>query len=190
MTSSLKEKLSSLNTATPQSVKLLTSLFVPVTFKKGMVLNIPDHSFPMLYFIEKGLLRGYFFHNNGEYTAWLMDNGFLLPSGGLFCKEPSIEYVQFLSDSEGWSLNLAKAETLAQHGPLMYRILLEIYEMQLHEGRRRELLIRLNTSNQRLEFAKKLFGNLLDKATHPVLASFLNIETKYLYKIMKQRGQK
>lgn len=183
----LLRRLAALNAATPQSLQLIAGLFVPVFFRKGMILYLPDHSFPILYYIERGLLRAYFFYQQEEYTAWLMDEGFLIPFDSFFSPAPALEYIQFLSDSEGWSLNLSKAEALAQQEPQLYRMILEIYETELRQGKQRELMLRLGTAGQRIAFAEKSYGRVLDKVLHQVLASFLNIEDKYLYKVLKKR---
>ncbi|TCD03493.1 DUF1963 domain-containing protein [Pedobacter psychroterrae] len=81
---SLYEQLSRLRTATPELVRKLTGLFVPVTFRRGTLLSVPDHTLPVLYFIEKGVVRGYYFYHQEEYPCWIRRGGFLLPGIGYF----------------------------------------------------------------------------------------------------------
>jgi CRP-like cAMP-binding protein len=186
----LKQILSNLHTATPSSVELLASLFVPVSFKKGMILHTPDHSFPILYLIGHGLLRGYFEHEAEEHTSWIMEEGFLLPLGGFFINQPGTEQVEFLADTKGWSLNLAKAEIMALKEPLMYRMIVEIYEKKLLEARTIEYMLRLKKAQDRIVFIQKLKENMIYRGLNRHVASFLNVGDKYLFSMKKtDRGK-
>lgn len=180
----LMHRLSSMRTASPLVVPLLSELFIPVSFKKGQLL-IAGHSFPLLYFIETGVVRGYFLHGQEEHTCWLQEEGFLLPFNGFFIEEPSIEQIEFLSDTTGWSLNLAKAESLAQKEPLMYRMLLEIYERKLVDAKYTDYMLRLDRAEDRVEFIQKIRENLIYRVINRYAASFLNIGDKYLFTIKK-----
>ncbi|MBB5436944.1 CRP-like cAMP-binding protein [Pedobacter sp. AK017] len=181
----LMETLTMLATSTPETALLLKKLFVPVFFRKGTLFHIHERASPMLYFIETGLVRGYFYYKQEEYTAWLMESGFLLPAAGFFTKVPAIEYVHFLTDTNGSSLNLEIAVALAQEHPLLYRMLLEIYERDLQAGKHRELMLRLKLAENRFLYAREICGKLFFKVVNPVMASFMNIEKKYIFKFKK-----
>jgi CRP-like cAMP-binding protein len=184
--STLYEKLNELLTADAGSIDLLTGLFVPVTFRKGMSLPVHDYAFPILYFIEAGLVRGYFFYRQEEYTCWILEQGFLIRMARIADDKAAPEYIEFLTDTSGWSLNLGKAELLAQKDPLMYRILLEIFQENIREGKIRELMLRIPNAQDRYLFAKAENPHLGYKVIHAIYASFLNIESKYLFKIKKK----
>ncbi|RYG54093.1 MAG: Crp/Fnr family transcriptional regulator [Chitinophagaceae bacterium] len=185
-TQSLHEKLSSLHTATPQSVKSLAGLFVPVTFRKGTLLMAPEHSYPILYLIDNGLLRGYFQYQNEEHTTWIMEEGFLLPLGGLFINEPSMEQVEFLEETIGWSLNIAKAGLLVQKEPQLYKMIIEIYEQKLADSKNINSMLRIRRAGERVEFVQKIRKNLIYRVLNRHLASFLNIGDKYLFAVKKK----
>lgn len=181
----LTERLMALNTSAPEPVLLLKNLFVPIIFRKGTLFHCDGYASPLLYFIETGQLRGYYFYNQKEYTAWLMETGFLLPAAGFFTKTPAMEHVQFLTDASGYSLNLEIAVALAQEKPLLYRMLLEIYETALHEGKHRELMLRLKTAGERLTFIKQAGNNLIYKVLNPIAASFLDVTEKYFSSVKR-----
>ena len=98
----LSEKLNKLRTADADSINLLTGLFLPVTFRKGMSLPLNEDSFPTLYFIEAGLVRGYFFYRQEEYTCWILEQGFLSPAARLPGDHVALEYIEFLADTSCW----------------------------------------------------------------------------------------
>lgn len=182
----LIDKLLNLRTAEKHLVDRLQEIFVPKIFNKGLLLSMPDYSYPLIYFIEHGLVRGYFVSDEEEHTAWIMESGFLLPSAGFFSADPSIEYVGFLKESRGFALNLAKAEELARNEPRLYRMLLEIYEESLHAAKERELMLRIRYAEDRYLYFKEYHPRLIHLPIHDILASLLNIEPKYLFRIKRR----
>lgn len=186
----LMEKLKALGTSTPETILLLRSLFTPVFFKKGMVLSINEYAFPVLYFIEEGLVRGYFYHQQNEYTYRVLENGFLMAMAGPENKKQVAEYVMFITDTHGWSLNLAKAELLARKEPILYHILLEIQQESIMDGKARELMLRLGTADDMYTYMNENNSSLLYKLNNQFLASLLNIKLKYLYKVKKKQRDK
>lgn len=186
----LTQILSRLDTATPDALELLTSLFVAVTFKKGMILASNDQPCFKLYYIASGLVRGYFFYNNEEHTCWILEQGFLAPIAHPEGSGQAIEYIDFLAETQGWSLNLHKAEVLAQKDPSMYRMLLEIYQGIILEGKARELMLRIQTADEKYQYMKQKNEPLLFKLNNQILASLLNIKLKYLYKVKKRQRER
>ncbi|KQM65203.1 hypothetical protein ASE74_10045 [Pedobacter sp. Leaf216] len=181
----LIDKLLNLRTAEKHLVDCLLDIFVPKVFEKGLLVSTPEYSFPVIYFIEHGLVRGYFVSGQEQHTAWIMESGFFLPSAGFFTGDLSIEYIGFLKESRGFALNLAKADELARKEPRLYRMLLEIYEESLHAGKERELMLRISNAADRYLYFKRHHPKLIYLPIHDILASILNIESKYLYRIKR-----
>jgi len=182
----LIDKLLNLRTADKHLVDCLLEIFVPKVFKKGLLLSMPEYSYPVIYFIEYGLVRGYFVSHEEEHSAWIIESGFMLPSAGFFTATPSIEYVSFLKESRGFTLNLAKADELARNEPRLYRMLLEIYEESLHAGKEREMMLRIRHAGDRYLYFRECHPKLIHLPIHDILASILNIEPKYLYRIKRR----
>lgn len=186
----LTQILSRLDTATPDALQVLTNIFVPVTFKKGMVLTSSDQPCSKLYYIASGLVRGYFFYNNEEHTCWILEQGFLAPVAHPDGSGQAVEYIGFLTETHGWALNLNKAEVLAQKDPSMYRMLLEIYQDIILEGKARELMLRIQTADEKYQYIEQKNEPLLFKLNNQILASLLNIKLKYLYKVKKRQRER
>ncbi|WP_316814100.1 hypothetical protein [Pedobacter heparinus] len=186
----LAEKLTALSSSTPENTLLLSNLFVRVFFKKGMILSINDYAFPILYFIETGLARGYFYHQQKEYTYRAMENGFLMAMASLQHKKQVVEYITFMTDTHGWSLNLAKAQLLARKEPSLYHILLEIQQESIMDGKARELMLRLKTAEDMYVYLQESSPSLVHKLSNQILASLLNIKLKYLYQVKKRQRNK
>ncbi|MCX3265633.1 Crp/Fnr family transcriptional regulator [Pedobacter agri] len=190
MKENLIETLKNMRMAEPHHLEELIHAFIPKSFEKGLLLSTPEYSFPVLYYIEKGLARGYFDSGDNQHTAWILEEGFILPSAGYFHDADSIEYISFLEHSTGYALNLNKADELGRENPVVYRILLEIYEQGLHQSKERELMLRITHAADRYLYFMQSHPKLVHLPIHNILASLLNIQAKYLYKIKQYYRRK
>jgi CRP-like cAMP-binding protein len=186
----IKERLLKMNTSTPQAVQVLMKLGMEQNFKKGTIISSPQHSFPILYFIEDGLVRGFSEFDGKENTFWVLQSGFILPSKGYFINREFPEYVQFLSDTKTWSLNLLKSAKPAIHQPILYQMLLEINETSYFEARDRELFLRLSEARERYLWLKRKNPSLIYLLKKEILASLLNMSTKHLSRIKSEDAHK
>lgn len=112
--SDLIKRLTQFKSANSQNINILGKLFMPISFRKGTLLKPPEHAYPILYYIQTGLVRGYYLIHEQEYSSWVIENGFLLPLNGTFANYPTCQYISFMENSSGWSLNLSKTEFIAQ----------------------------------------------------------------------------
>jgi len=182
----LIEKLQSLRNANSKLVEQISDMFVHKVFKKGLLISTPDHSYPEIYFIEEGLARGYFIHDEVEYTSWILQSGFVLPTTSFFSKSRSIEYIDFLKDSSGYAINLQYWKDQGKLNPTLLILLLELYEENIQGIKLREQMLRIRHAETRFLFFKALFPELINLPIHKILASLLAIEAKYLFTIKRK----
>ncbi|WGQ09040.1 hypothetical protein QG516_21245 [Pedobacter gandavensis] len=181
-------KLESLNSATKRTVDLLKTLFIKTEFKKGWMFgNGTWQSVPMLYYISSGLVRGSVEFKEDSYTLWMLENGFLIPSNGFLSQKGTSETIEFLKPTQAYILNLMRAEKLAKEDLNLYKMLLEIYEGNLLDGRKRELMLRIPNAKNRLEYFKMNNPELEKVMTDEHLAQMLRIDKKYYYSVKKAR---
>ncbi|WP_367866965.1 Crp/Fnr family transcriptional regulator [Pedobacter sp. WC2423] len=182
----LEEKLLSMASADKRGIEDLLSLFMPISFRKGLIIGTPEHSYPILHFIESGLLMGNYIVDDKEYPSWISDHGFVLPIGGFLSKKNYSEFIMVLENSQCWYLNLAKAEILAQKNYHLYRMLLEIFEENLQLTREREISLRIPNAYERyLKFMNEQSSRKYP-LTNSVLASLLSINEKHLSKLKRR----
>lgn len=182
----LIQKLESLNTATKTTVNFLTTLFTKTTFKKGWMFgNGVWQSTPMLFYISNGLVKGSVEYKGASYTLWMLENGFLIPSNGFLSQKGLLETIEFLKPTQAYALNLIRAEKLAKENTNLYKMLLEIYEENLLDGRQRELMLRIPNAADRLNYFTALNPNLKKNITDEYMAQLLRIDRKYYYNIKK-----
>lgn len=181
----LISRIAQFKSANSQNTKILEKLFVPISFRKGTLLAPPEHAYPILYYIQHGLVRGYFLIQDQEHTSWVMENGFLLPLKNTIINHPIDQYIFFMESSSGWSLNLAKAELIAQKDVQLNRILIEIYEEKIQESAQREMILRIPDAQKRMETFIQHHPNLATKISNKIFASLLHLNLKYFSKIKK-----
>lgn len=178
----LIEKLESFNTATKETVELLKNLFVKTEFKKGWVLgDSPWQQTPTLFYISEGLLRGVVEYDETEYTMWLMESGFLIPGNRFLSNRNGVnEIIEFLDHTKAYALNLYRADTLAKGNVSLYKILLEIYEENLIDGRKRELMLRMEAAEDRINFYKKSNSSIIYKTDKKIFAPYVRMSVRNL----------
>lgn len=179
----IKDKLQEMNSSTPKAIDGLLSLGMNQTFKKGSVISNQQHSHPVLYFIEEGFVRGYIEQAGKEQTFWLSNQGFILPSHGFFTQLVRVEYIEFLTYSKVWSVNLSKASVWSAEDSILYRMLLEIYEICLMESFDREFMLRIPNAQLRYQHFKMTHPYLIYSLSKEITASYLSISPKHYSRI-------
>jgi CRP-like cAMP-binding protein len=182
----LISRIAQFKSANSKNIKLLESLFMPITFRKGTLLSPPEHAYPILYYIQQGLVRGYYLIEDQEYSSWVIENGFLLPLNNTVDSQPNSLYISFMETTSGWSLNLAKAELIAQNDTQLNRILIEIYDEKIQEAHQREMILRIPQAKKRMEIFMQYHSSIATKINNNIFASLLQINLKYFSKIKKQ----
>ncbi|MGY0035167.1 hypothetical protein [Pedobacter sp. NJ-S-72] len=138
---SLNQKLIGLKNSNPVSVQVIEELCNPVSFKKNEIIHTMSHSIDKLYYIETGVVQGIFIHELEEMTAYLSTDGFIIPYLLFSRQRPPVEYIRFLAETRGWSINLAPH--LHHSDPHLPLMLIEIYEEIITAGYEREKMIRI-----------------------------------------------
>lgn len=177
-------KLNSLNTASKEAISVLQDLFFKTEYKRGSLLgSSPARTSPILHYVHDGLARGTLYHDGRSYILWLMEKGFIVPSTGFLTGHGFSETVEFVKDSTVYSLDLFRAEQLAKSNSGMYKMLLEIYEQALIDGRKRELMLRLKSSSERMDYFEETDKNLIYSIDRNTISSYLNITSRQLNRL-------
>jgi CRP/FNR family transcriptional regulator, anaerobic regulatory protein len=141
-----------------------------------------------LYFIEKGLARGFFIVEDGkDITNWFAPDGTLATSTYSFISQnPSFENIIALEDCKMQTISRKKLYDLYDKFPEMNemgRKLIEIYYLELEE---RVNDLQFQTAKQRYEKFVKQDGYLLQRTSLGHIASYLGITQETLSRIRSQ----
>ncbi|MBS1671271.1 MAG: Crp/Fnr family transcriptional regulator [Bacteroidetes bacterium] len=137
-----------------------------------------------IFFVEKGLLRSYYYDEENEVTTWFMkENDFVISVKSFYLQEKSTEYIQAL---EGCSLYYISYEELnklyLKHHSfcVIGTILTQQYYIRSEE---RLLNLRQSSAIARYKFLINSHPDILNRCTNKMIASYLRITEETLSRI-------
>lgn len=162
----------------------LTHMAETISFPKGFTLIASGSRSPELFFVEKGLLRGFYMLDGKEITNWFGAEGeFATCFYSFITQQPSVETLQVLEDSELVRIPFKTLQKLYVDFPeteRVGRLLIEDYYVRLDE---RLLAIQFKSARERYDalFAKR--PSLFQRANLGHIASYLGMTQETLSRI-------
>lgn len=176
--------LSSIVPISEQLKQKIITISKTISVKKGETLINKDERCDSLFFIEKGLLRGYYFEEDKEITNWFAsETEFATCFYSFIANKPSFEYVQTLEDCELLELDYSSLQNLYTAFPeteRMGRIITENYYIKLEE---RILNLQFKTAKERYQKFQNSKASLLQRVSLGQVASYLGISQETLSRI-------
>lgn len=160
----------------------------PKKVKKGKILHKAGEICTDMYFVKKGVLRGYVKDANREITTWITADGELVSAICSFILQvPTPENIQTLEDCELIALSRADLERLYIQHPsfnITVRKLTEIYYMHAEH---RAYIARLKSADQKYQLFLKQYGHLANRVPVKYIASFLGVTLETLSRLRAKR---
>ena len=140
-----------------------------------------------LFFINKGLLRGFYFDEAREITSWFSEeNEFATCFYSFITNEPSYEYIQSIEDVDLIRISFSDLQKLYTQFPeteRIGRIITESYYIKLDE---RIINIQFKSAKERYHKLLSSKPNLLQRASLGQIASYLGITQETLSRIRSE----
>ena len=172
------------STMTHDELDLLESILVPMKFAKGaMVLNEGEVC-KNIYYIDKGLLRQFYYKNDKELTEHLGGaNTIVMCIASLFREEPTHLLVEALEPTIIYALPKQRLEQVALHNvniQILYRKILEesLILSQVHAD-----LVRFESAQDRYKKLCKLMPQVVLRAPLVYIASYLQMTPETLSRV-------
>lgn len=172
------------STMTHDELDILESVLVPMKFAKGEIILGEGEVCGHIYYIEKGLVRQFYFKKGKDVTEHMAPEGeIIMCIESLFKEEPTHLQVEALEPVLIYALPKSKLEEVALHNvniQILYRKILEesLINSQIHAD-----LVRFETAQDRYKRLCKLSPQLALRAPLVYIASYLQMTPETLSRV-------
>lgn len=172
------------STMTHQELDTLESILVPMHFSKGEMIVKEGEVCRNIYYLNKGLVRQFYFKNDKEVTEYLgVDGNIFMCIESLFKEEPSYLQAEALEPSEVFALPKAQLEMIAISNvniQMLYRKILEesLIISQIHAD-----LVRFESAQNRYRKLCKISPQVVLRAPLVYIANYLQMSPETLSRV-------
>lgn len=172
------------STMTHDELDILENILVPMKFAKGQMILNEGEVCKHIYYIEKGLVRQFYFKNGREVTEHMaVEGNIVMCIESLFKEEPTSLQVEALEPVLIYALPKARLEEVALHNvniQILYRKILEesLILSQIHAD-----LLRFETAQDRYRKMCKLATQVTLRAPLVYIASYLQMTPETLSRV-------
>lgn len=172
------------STMTYDELDVLESLLVPIKYGKGEKILQEGEVCRNISYIEKGLVRQFYFKNGKEVTEHLgVDHSIFMCIESLFKEEPTRLQVEALEPTLVYALPKAKLEAAAMRNvniQMLYRKILEesLIQSQIHAD-----LVRFESAPNRYKRLCDLSPQVVLRAPLTYIANYLQMTSETLSRI-------
>ena len=172
------------STMTHDELDVLESILVLMKFAKGQMILSEGEICKHVYYIERGLIRQFYFKNGKQITEHLgEDRSIFMCIESLFREEPTKLQVEAIEPTWVYALPKQKLEQVALHNvniQILYRKILEesLITSQVHAD-----LVRFETAQARYKRMCKLSPQVILRAPLVYIASYLQMTPETLSRV-------
>jgi len=142
-----------------------------------------------IYFIEKGVVRGYYLKDDREVTSWFMkESDFIISIASFYTRQPAQEYIELLEDAVFLSIRFDQLQHLYRQFPefnTIGRLLTEHYYV-LSEQRATNL--RMQSAGERYQQLLTDFPAIFQRVPLKYIASHLGLSPETLSRLRARKG--
>ena len=170
----------------PELRHRLLSDFEEVKFEKGGKILTQSSKANYLYFVEKGVLHNYYYHEGKQISSWFYaENDFITSWHSFYGQKPSFEEIECLEDCVLYRISYKKYQSLIADFPAFgnfARLLAEEMLTFLDEFSKGWSF---QTAKEKYELLLAYFPNIELRVKLGHIASFLGISQETLSRIRK-----
>ncbi len=167
-----------------ETITFLKSKLIKHSLPKKQLIHYPPHICKRIFFIEKGLVRGYYFKDGKEHTNWFFkENDIVISIISFFNQMPSDEYIETLEDSILWSLNYSDLQYLYKNSIAFNTVGRVLTEKYYCLSEIRNYHIRMKSIEEKYSFLLTNIPNIFNRISSKHISSYLGIEPETLSRI-------
>jgi CRP-like cAMP-binding protein len=167
-----------------EAINALQDCFEKTTLAKNEFLVQQGKICRQLYFLEKGVIRGFYNLDGKEITHWFgFENDFVTSFHSFITQEPSVESIQLLEGCILWGISketLTNMFNCHQEIERLMRIAYEKYYIRLEE---RFVNAQFKTASERYQNLLQQTPHILERVPLGYIASYLGISQETLSRI-------
>lgn len=172
------------STMAHDELDILESILVPMKFARGEKIVDQGEVCDSIYYVQKGLVREYYYKNNKELTEYLaVDGTIVMCIESLFREEPSKLIVEALENSIVFMIPKKRLEEIALHNVNIQILYRKILEESLIISQQRADLLRFESAKDRYLKLCKLNPKLMMKAPLVYVANYLQMTPETLSRV-------
>ena len=172
------------STMTLDELSLLESILVPMKFSRGQLVLKEGEVCHYIYYVDRGLVRLFYFKNDKELTEHLQVEGNIVMSiESLFKERPTTLQIEAIENSIIYGLPRQSLEEIALHNgniQILYRKILEesLIQSQVHAD-----MLRFETAQDRYKKLCKMQPQIVLRAPMNYIASYLQMTPETLSRV-------
>ena len=172
------------STMTHDELDILESVLVPMRFAKGEMILREGEVCRNIYYIEKGLVRQFYFKKDKDITENMaVEGSIVMCIESLSKEEPTLLQIKAIEPAIIYALPKAKLEQVALHNvniQILYRKILEesLIQSQIHAD-----MVRFETAKNRYLRLYKMSPKLILRAPLVYIASYLQMTPETLSRV-------
>jgi len=172
------------STMTHDELDILENILVPMKFAKGQMILHEGEVCKNIYYIEKGLVRQFYFKKGHEVTEHMaVEGNVVMCIESLFKEEPTKLQIEALEPVMIYAMPKARLEEVAMHNvniQILYRKILEesLILSQVHAD-----LLRFETAKDRYLRMCKISPQVTLRAKLTYIASYLQMTQETLSRV-------
>ena len=172
------------STMAHDELDILEEILVPMKFSRGDKIVDKGQICQSIFYVEKGLVREYYFKNNKEVTEYLAADGTIFMCiESLFREEPSQLVVEALEATTVYAIPKKRLEVVALHNVNIQILYRKILEESLIISQRRADMLRFESAKDRYRKLCKLNPRMVIKAPLVYIASYLQMTPETLSRV-------
>ena len=159
----------------------------PCSFQKGELLLKEGQVCEHIYFINKGVIRGFIREGKKDITTWITSEYELVTSiYGLENNEPATENIQALENCELLALSNTDVQNLYAQFPEFNIAIRKLLQQYYKDAEGRAFIARLTNAEKKYRYFLKRYRHLANRVSLKYIASFLGMTLETLSRIRKR----
>jgi len=172
-------------------VKFLKEHAYLVFFSKGELLLEEGQVCEHIYFVRKGVVRGFIREGKKDITTWITAEGEMVSSILSFeRKGSSIENMQAIEDSEMLALTLVDLEKLYEQFPEFNIVSRKLLQQYYSDAEGRAFIARLTNAETRYKQFLTRYSHFANRIPLTYIASFLGMTLETLSRVRRKLSTK